>query len=77
MFNPGTLQHALKQDGIPALVQIGTWCSSKPAPGSALNAVLSVQFQDGRPVSGVNLISIDSYTCVSWPPSSPQSATRS
>jgi len=111
MFNPDTLQHALAQDGIPALVQIGTWCSSKLAPGSALNKAVSIQLPGGSPVTGapgqrevpippdavnvidpaaipagaelffgfqnndhdivVNLINIDSYTCVSgivpWP----------
>jgi hypothetical protein len=32
LFNPSALQRALTQDGIPALVQTGSLCSSNPAP---------------------------------------------
>ena len=32
VFDPGALQQALGQDGIPALVKIDTFCSSNPAP---------------------------------------------
>ena len=32
LFNPGALQQALTQDGIPALVQADNLCSSDPAP---------------------------------------------
>jgi hypothetical protein len=52
MFNPDALQRALAQDGIPALVKIGTNCSSDPAPAGPLNAYLSVQLPDGSPVTG-------------------------
>ena len=48
MFNPATLQQALTQDGIPALVKIGEFCSSDPAP--AHGQVVSVQLPDGQPV---------------------------
>jgi len=48
VFNPGALQQALAQDGIPALIKVGTYCSSNPAPAST--GVLSVQLPDGTPV---------------------------
>ena len=48
VFDPATLQRALARDGIPALVQTGTYCTSTPAPPS--NGVLSVQLPDGSPV---------------------------
>ncbi|MGO9504233.1 MAG: hypothetical protein ACLPUO_22250 [Streptosporangiaceae bacterium] len=51
MFDPGALQQALGQDGIPALVKIDTYCSSNPAPPSPHSiGVLSVQLPDGTPV---------------------------
>ena len=51
VFDPSALQRALAKDGIPALVKIGMYCSSSPAPPSphALGA-LSVQLPDGTPV---------------------------
>jgi hypothetical protein len=48
VFDPATLQQALASDGIPALVQTGTYCTSTPAPPS--NGVVSIQLPDGRPV---------------------------
>jgi hypothetical protein len=48
VFDPTTLQRALAHDGIPALVQIGTYCKSTPAPPS--NGVVSLQLPDGSPV---------------------------
>lgn len=104
MFNPGALQQALAQDGIPALVKINTYCS--PPSAHSMNGVLYFQLPDGSPVTGpsgtkvpippdavnvinpaaipagtelffdfvnngkdlmVELINIDSYTCVSDP----------
>jgi hypothetical protein len=47
-FNPVALQQALRQDGIPALVRINTFCSSTPEPPSA--GVISIQLPDGTPV---------------------------
>ena len=32
VFNPTALQQALQRDGIPALVEMGSYCSSSPAP---------------------------------------------
>ena len=46
MIDPATLQRALKQDGIPALVKTDTYCSANPLPPG----VLSVQLPDGTPV---------------------------
>jgi hypothetical protein len=48
VFDPATLQQALARDGIPALVQTGTYCTSTPAPPSS--GVVSVQLPDGSPV---------------------------
>jgi hypothetical protein len=48
VFDPATLQQALARDGIPALVQTGTYCTSTPAPPS--RRVVSIQLPDGRPV---------------------------
>jgi hypothetical protein len=48
VFDPATLQQALARDGIPALVQTGTYCTSTPAPPSS--GVLSLQLPDGSPV---------------------------
>jgi hypothetical protein len=48
VFNPAALQQALAQDGIPALVKIGAFCSSDHAPSMA--GVISVQLPDGTPV---------------------------
>lgn len=52
MFNPKALQQALAQDGIPALVKIGTDCSSPSGSAGSVSAILSVQLPDGRPVTG-------------------------
>ena len=48
VFDPATLQQALARDGIPTLVQTGTYCTSTPAPPSS--GVLSIQLPDGSPV---------------------------
>jgi hypothetical protein len=47
-FNPTALQHALAQDGIPALVRINAICSSNPEPSDS--GVISIQLPDGDPV---------------------------
>jgi hypothetical protein len=49
VFDPGALQQALRQDDIPALVEIDSYCSSNPAPPHGIG-VLSVQLPDGAPV---------------------------
>ncbi len=51
MFDPAALQQALASDGIPALVQTGTICTSTPAPPTAISGVLSIQLPDGSPVA--------------------------
>jgi hypothetical protein len=52
LFDPRALQAALARDGIPALVKIGTYCSSHPAPPRPDSiGVLSVQLPDGTPVA--------------------------
>jgi hypothetical protein len=44
MLDPATLQQALTQHGIPALVKTGTYCTSNPAPPDPVSAgVLSIQ----------------------------------
>src|ERR1700761_4483180 len=50
-FNPEALQRALAQDGIPALVTSGSYCSSDPAlPSPHHLGVLSVLAPDGIPL---------------------------
>jgi hypothetical protein len=49
VFNPNTLQQALEQDGIPALVKTGEFCSSQPAVEGG-GGVVSLQLPDGTPV---------------------------
>lgn len=41
VFEPGTLQRDLAQDGIPAMVTVGSFCSSDPAP-AGVNQVVSI-----------------------------------
>jgi len=65
MFNPGALQQALQQDGIPALVQTNSYCSSSPAPpGPAWAATLSLQLPDGAPVSPNQPVPADAVTVI-------------
>jgi hypothetical protein len=40
IFEPGTLQRDLAHDGIPAMVTVGSFCSSDPAP-AGINQVVS------------------------------------
>ena len=50
MLDPATLQQALTQHGIPALVKTGTYCSSNPAaPDPVSIGVLSIQPPAGPP----------------------------
>jgi hypothetical protein len=54
VLNPASLQQALTQDGIPALVKSGTICSSTPAAPDPLSiGVLSVQPPNGLPHGAV------------------------
>ena len=39
LFEPSTLQNDLAQDGIPAMVTVGSFCSSDPAPDGFSDAV--------------------------------------
>ena len=39
LLEPGTLQRDLAQDGIPAMVTVGSFCSSDPAPAGFLQVV--------------------------------------
>jgi hypothetical protein len=50
VLDPATLQQALTEDGIPALVKSGTSCTSSPAPPDPVSAgVLSIQPPAGSP----------------------------
>jgi hypothetical protein len=52
LFDPSALQQALARDGIPALVKIGTYCSSYPAPPRPSSiGVISVRQPDGTPAA--------------------------
>lgn len=65
VFNPTTLQQALQQDGIPAVVKTGSYCESNPSPpGGAWNATLSVQLPDGTPVTPNQEIPSDAVTVI-------------
>jgi hypothetical protein len=48
LFEPGILQADLGQDGIPAKVTVGSFCSSDPAPASALQVVSVPNIQPGE-----------------------------
>lgn len=48
VFNPSALQQALEQDGIPALVKTGEFCSSQPAVNGG--RVVTLQLPDGSTV---------------------------
>jgi hypothetical protein len=39
LLDPGTLQRDLKRDGIPAIVTVGSFCTSNPAPAGFLRVV--------------------------------------
>jgi hypothetical protein len=41
LLEPGTLQRDLVRDGIPAMVTVGSFCSSDPAP-AGINRVVSI-----------------------------------
>jgi hypothetical protein len=65
VFNPGALQQALQQDGIPALVKTGSYCSSNPSPpGGAWSATLSLQLPDGTPVTPDQAVPSDAVTVI-------------
>jgi hypothetical protein len=59
MFDPGALQEALARDGIPALVKIGTQCTSDPAPPRT-PGILTVELPDGTPVTPGSRVPIPS-----------------
>jgi hypothetical protein len=50
VFSPSALQQALARDGIPALVKVGTYCSSHPQP--SLTGAISLRLPDGTPMVG-------------------------
>jgi hypothetical protein len=50
LLDPSALQHALAQDGIPALVKTDMFCSSTPE--LRVKGVVTAQQPNGRPVKG-------------------------
>jgi hypothetical protein len=62
LLQPGTLQRDLARDGIPAMVTVGRFCSSDPAP-AGFSQVVSVQ-KIPRADTG-------SYSCTSAAPAAP------
>lgn len=48
LFEPGTLQSDLAQDGIPAIVTVGSFCSTDPAPASVSQVVSVPKTQSGE-----------------------------
>ncbi len=63
LFDPGTLQSDLQQDGIPALVTTGSFCSSDPAP-TGFPQVMS--FQKSPPTITINPAAMPSGTELSF-----------
>jgi hypothetical protein len=51
VFNPGALQRALSQAGIPALVTSGRICRSDPQPQPPMAGIFSLQLPGGHPVN--------------------------
>jgi hypothetical protein len=50
MLNSSTLEQALTEHGVPALVKTGIYCTSSPAPPDPVSAgVLSMQMPAGAP----------------------------
>jgi hypothetical protein len=47
LFEPGTLQRDLAQDGIPAKVTVGSFCSTDPAPAAVSQVVSVPKIQPG------------------------------
>jgi hypothetical protein len=48
LFEPGALQSDLAQDGIPAKVTVGSFCSSDPAPASVSQVISGPKTQPGQ-----------------------------
>lgn len=65
LLDAAALQNDLQQDGIPAMVTSGSFCSSDPAG--------DFQPSPGRAQADLTLINTNSYTCTSTPPQSPPS----
>ena len=63
VFNPSALQQALQEDGIPALVENVSYCSSNPAPGDWAG-VLSLQLPDGSAPSPDQPVPPDAVTVI-------------
>jgi hypothetical protein len=63
VFNPTALQQALQQDGIPALVETGSYCSSNPSP-PGWRDVLSLQLPDGTTVGPDGAVPSDAVTVI-------------
>jgi hypothetical protein len=63
VFNPSALEQALQQDGIPALVETGSYCSSNPAPAGGAD-VLSIQLPDGTPIGPDGSVPPDAVTVI-------------
>jgi hypothetical protein len=55
IFQPATLQADLAQDGIPAKVTAGSFCSSDPAPAGSIAQVISVSQPSGGDVRTVTI----------------------
>jgi hypothetical protein len=49
IFEPGTLQRDLAHDGIPAMVTVGSFCSSDPAPADIWRVVSPAQIPRNEP----------------------------
>jgi hypothetical protein len=57
LLDPGTLQSDLAQDGIPAMVTVGSFCSSDPAPAGFLGVVQPQRARDQTPTASSGHVS--------------------
>jgi hypothetical protein len=65
LLEPSTLQSDLRQDGIPALVTTGSFCSSNPSPAGFNQAVVAGQ-QKTAPTFTINPAAIPAGTELSF-----------
>jgi hypothetical protein len=59
LLDPGTLQSDLNQDGIPAMVTVGSFCSSAPMPAGLSQVVSSEPASPGSGPVANSTITID------------------
>jgi len=67
LLNASTLQSDLKQDGIPAMVTVGSFCSSDPAPADFFQVVsFQPRSRDNGPTMTINPAAMPAGTELSF-----------